>query len=202
MPGLTISLAALALALAGPAFAGPAVGGVSRVEGAATGEIDGASEALKDASTIFLDEIVSTKAAARLEITFEDTTQLTLGESATLTIDSFVYEGGETRRIAFAVTGAMRFVSSLRKADDIEISVTTPVATIGVRGTDFWAGPIDGAFGVLLLGGEVVVSNPAGEAVLDEPGEGVNIAGPGEAPGAVTQWPQQKVDRTLAAVAF
>jgi hypothetical protein len=195
--------AALAITvLATPAYGGPAVGGVSRVAGTATGEIDGTSERLKDRSTIFLDEIVATEPAARLEITFEDATGLTLGENAKVRIDRFVYAGGRTSRISIAVTGAMRFVTSLAKAEGAEIIVRTPVATIGVRGTDFWAGPIDGAFGVLLVEGEVLVSNPAGEALLDEPGEGVNIAGPDAAPGAVTQWPQQKVDRALAAVAF
>ena len=76
------------------------------------------------------------------------------------------------------------------------------MAEIGIRGTDFWTGPIDGQFGVLLLDGAVTVSNPAGVVVLDQPGEGTNIAGPDSAPGPVTQWPQQKVDRALAAVAF
>jgi hypothetical protein len=193
---------ALLAALAAPAEAGPAIGGVSRVAGGATGTIDGATEALENAATIFLDEIVATEPAARLEITFEDATQLTLGERAQVRIDRFVYDGGQTRRITIAATGALRFVSSLQKSSNAEISVRTPVATIGIRGTDFWAGPIDGAFGVLLVEGEVVVSNAAGEAVLDEPGEGVNIAGPGAAPGNVTQWPEDKVGRALAAVAF
>ena len=201
---LFVGSAALALlaALAAPAEAGPAIGGVSRVAGGATGTIDGATETLENAATIFLDEIVATEAAARLEITFEDATQLTLGERAQVRIDRFVYDGGQTRRMTIAATGALRFVSSLQKASGAEISVRTPVATIGIRGTDFWAGPIDGAFGVLLVEGEVVVSNAAGEAVLDEPGEGVNIAGPDAAPGNVTQWPQEKVGRALAAVAF
>ena len=192
----------LAATLPQHAAAGPEVGGVARVSGTATGEIDGATETLSGSSTIFLDEIVATAPAARLEIVFKDETQLTLGERAKLRIDRFVYDGARVTRLTLAATGALRFVSSLQKASGAAISVRTPVATIGVRGTDFWTGPIDGAFGVLLLDGEVLVSNAAGEAVLDAPGEGVNIAGPGAAPGAVTLWPQDKVERALAAVAF
>jgi hypothetical protein len=30
-----------------------------------------------------------------------------------------------------------------------KITVSTPVAALAVRGTDFWAGPIDGQYGVL-----------------------------------------------------
>jgi hypothetical protein len=204
MGRLQISSAVLATAMlfAEPALAGPAVGGVSRLSGEATGEIEGTRERLLGDSTIFLDEIVATEKAARLEIVFEDTTRLTLGERAKVRIDRFVFDGGRTSRLTIAATGALRFVSSLQKASGAEIVVRTPVATIGIRGTDFWAGPIDGQFGVLLIEGAVSVANPAGEAVLDAPGEGTNIAGPDSAPGPVTQWPQQKVDRALAAVAF
>ncbi len=83
------------------------------------------------------------------------------------------------------------------------VSLTTPVANVGIRGTDFFAGPIDNqALGVLLLEGSVSVSNAAGQRLLSRPGQGTNIAAPGAAPGPVTIWPQAKVDRALAAVAF
>lgn len=190
------------LLMAGPALAGPPVGGVSGLKGTATGEIDGATETLAGDSTIFLDEILATAPAARLEVTFEDATKLTMGERAKVRVDRFVYDGGRTSRLTIAATGALRFVSSLQKASGAQITVRTPTATIGVRGTDFWAGPIDGQFGVLLIEGAVSVANAAGEQVLDEAGEGTNIAGPDSAPGPVTQWPQEKVDRALAAVAF
>ncbi len=80
--------------------------------------------------------------------------------------------------------------------------MTTPFAVIGIRGTDFWSGPIDGAFGVLLLEGAVSVTNTAGTVSLTVPGQGTNLTGPDQAPGAVTIWPQDKADRALATVAF
>jgi hypothetical protein len=83
-----------------------------------------------------------------------------------------------------------------------DVTVTTPVATVGIRGTDFWGGPIDDQFGVLLIEGAVSVSNAAGEQVLDTPGEGTNIAAPGAAPGEITFWPQDKVTRAFATVTF
>ncbi len=151
---------------------------------------------------IEFEQIVSTEADARLELGFIDQTTLTLGENARLRIDRFVYAPQTTRTsIRLAAVGALRFVSGARSGGS-DVSVVTPVATIGIRGTDFWAGPIDGAYGVLLLDGAVDVANAAGSATLDEPGEGVNIAGPGAPPGTVTQWPQDKVSRALAAVAF
>jgi hypothetical protein len=56
-----------------------------------------------------------------------------------------------------------------------KITVATPVAALAVRGTEFWAGPIDGQYGVLLLHGKVDVSNRAGAVRLSSPGIGTDI---------------------------
>jgi len=178
------------------------IGSVSRVQGTASGEKDGATEKLELGTSVFMNEVLATGTAARLEVGFLDTTQLTLGERAKIRIDSFVYSGGQTRILKLAAVGALRFISARGRPSGSQVIVRTPVVAIGIRGTDFWTGPIDGQFGVLLLEGEVSVSNSAGAVVLDRPGEGTNIAGPDSAPGPVTQWPQQKVDRALSAVAF
>lgn len=179
-----------------------AVGSVARVQGTATGQTNEATEKLEVGASVFMEEVLATGTAARLEVGFLDTTKLTLGEKAKIRIDSFVYGGGQTRVLKVAAVGALRFISGRGKPRESQVIVRTPVVSIGIRGTDFWTGPIDGQFGVLLLEGAVSVSNSAGAVVLDQPGEGTNIAGPGSAPGPVTQWPQQKVDRALAAVAF
>jgi hypothetical protein len=102
------------------------------------------------------------------------------------------------------VVGAFRFLSGqVSKLATSDVSVTTSVATVGIRGTEFWAGPIDNqALGVFLIEGAVSVSNAAGEQILSRPGQGTNIATPSAAPGPVTFWPQDKVNRALAAVTF
>jgi hypothetical protein len=48
----------------------------------------------------------------------------------------------------------------------------------------------------------VRVSNAAGTQTLARPGQGTNIGVPGKAPGLVTLWPQAKIDRAMATVAF
>jgi len=58
---------------------------------------------------------------------------------------------------------------------DHKIAVSTPVADAGIRGTEFWAGPLE-KYGVLLLEGEVRVSNQAGSVVLAKSGQGTDIA--------------------------
>ena len=181
------------------------IGTISRIQGEATGTRGGATRTLGLNASVILNETVSTRATARLEVTFKDNTRLTLGENAKLTLDRYVFNPAARRgTIRFRLVGAFRFfsgqVSKLARSD---VSVTTPVATIGIRGTEFWGGPIDDqALGVFLIDGAVRVSNAAGVQILNRPGQGTNIARPGAAPGAITFWPQDKVNRAISTVTF
>jgi hypothetical protein len=189
----------------GHAAAQEAIGAVSRIQGDANGTRGGATRALGLNAPVFLNEVVSTGEGARLEVTFADDTRVTVGEKAKLTLDTFVFDpAAGNGTIKFGVTGALRFVSGkLTKLASSDVSVTTGVATLGIRGTEFWGGPIDDqALGVFLVTGVVSVSNVAGEQILSRPGQGTNIATPGSAPGPVTFWPQDKVDRAVATVTF
>ena len=188
-----------------PIAAQEAIGTVSRIQGAASAARGGATRPLGLNASVVLNETVSTGAAARLEITFNDRTRLTLGENANLTLDRYSFNPSARRgTIKLRAVGAFRFVSGqISKLARADVSVTTPVAVIGVRGTDFWAGPIDDqALGVFLTEGAVRVSNAAGARTLNRRGQGTNIARPGAAPGPVTIWPQDKVNRALATVTF
>jgi hypothetical protein len=189
----------------GHAAAQEAIGAVSRIQGEANGTRGGATRALGLNAPVFLNEIVSTGDGARLEVTFADDTRVTVGEKAKLTLDTFVFEpAAGNGAIKFGVTGALRFVSGkLTKLASSDVRVNTGVATLGIRGTEFWGGPIDDqALGVFLVTGVVSVSNAAGEQILSRPGQGTNIATPSSAPGPVTFWPQDKVDRAVATVTF
>jgi hypothetical protein len=181
------------------------IGSVTRIQGEAFWRAGSSLAMLSLGAPIFSNQKVGTGADARLELTFDDGTQLTLGEHADMTLDTFVYDPAQgTGKMALAVKGAFRFVSGqVSKQPNKEVAVTTPVATIGIRGTEFWGGPIDDqVLGVFLIDGAVTVTNTAGEQVLDTPGQGTNIATPDAAPGAVTIWPQAKVNRALATVTF
>lgn len=208
-----------AVTLLAPAVANAAavVGAVSRIVGPCTGVSEGETRTLADKMPIHIDEAVSTGAGARLEITFEDGTKFTLGEKAKVTIDTFVYRpSGNGNKLRFSAAGPFRFISGkLSKTAGATASVVTPVATIGIRGTNFWGGPIDGQFGVFLFEGAVAVATTTGETVLDTPGEGVNlIVTPplrGRPAGSTTQavrrssismWANAKINRALATVTF
>jgi len=189
----------------GQAAAQETIGAVSRIQGEASGTRGGAKRTLSLSASVFLNEVVSTGEAARLEVTFTDNTRLTLGEKAQLTFDRYVFNpAAGSGTIKFGVVGAFRFLSGqVSKLASSDVSVTTAVATLGIRGTEFWGGPIDDqALGVFLIEGAVSVSNAAGEQILSQPGQGTNIATPGAAPGPVTFWPQDKVNRAIATVTF
>jgi hypothetical protein len=79
--------------------------------------------------------------------------------------------------------------------------LNTPVATIGVRGTDFWGGPIDGALDVMVLSGAVEVMNDAGQVML-KPSQGTVVRDQVTAPSAPVIWGDAKVQRALSMVAF
>jgi hypothetical protein len=153
----------------------------------------------------FLNDVVSTGETARLEVTFTDNTRLTLGEKANLTLDTRVFDSAAgSGTIKFGLVGAFRFVSGqVSKLASADVRVTMPVAIVGIRGTEFWGGPIDDqVLGVFLIEGAVSVSNAAGQQILNLPGQGTNIAAPGAAPGPVTFWAPDKIGRGIATVTF
>jgi hypothetical protein len=181
------------------------IGSVTRVQGEATWMSGRTPEALVTGAPVFSNQKVSTGDAARLELTFLDGTQLTIGEHASMILDTFVYDPARgDGKLGMTVKGAFRFVSGkISKQPNKQVAVTTPVATIGIRGTEFWGGPIDGhVLAVYLIDGAVTVTNAKGERVLDAPGEGTDVTEPGALPTAVVIWPQDKIDRALATVTF
>jgi len=163
-------------------------------------EADGARRALNEGAELFAEETVETGNGARARLRFLDDSTLTMSENASVALDTFVFDAN-TNSIVTVSKGALRFVGNTFGRGRT-VSIRTPVATIGIRGTDFWAGPIEGAFGVVLLEGVVEVSNNGGTIVLDEPGEGTLIFGPDIAPGEPSAWPDERRARALATTNF
>jgi hypothetical protein len=146
-----------------------------------------------------------TGADARLQVTFRDNTVLTLGENAEVVIDRYVFnpDQGIGEAVLKAAGGAFRFATGqIKQLKQTKIEVSTPLANIGVRGTEFWGGPLDGKYGVLLLEGEVVVSTQAGSVTLSTSGQGTNIVSTSEPPSPPNPWPEDKVARAIATVAL
>lgn len=202
MPRALLLFAFVTWAAAFPATAQTAIGTAERVQGPVTGTVGGATSPLAAGDPLALGEVVAAGANARAALRFADGTALTIGENASVTLDAFVYDPDGASTFAANVTGAFRYISGkLGEGATREARVTTPQATIGVRGTDFWGGPIDGRYGIVVLEGSVTVTPPGGAPViLDAVGMGVDIdAGVAAAP---VIWAEARRQRAVAAVSF
>ena len=130
--------------------AGQTVGMVTKVENQA--QIGGAAAAV--GSPVHTNDTISTGAKGRLQVTFRDNTNLTLGENASVVVDRFVFDpdAGVGEATLNATKGAFRLatgrISDMSKKD---IKVETAFAALAVRGTDFWWGTTKGQNGVLLV---------------------------------------------------
>jgi hypothetical protein len=153
--------AALLVAAAGPAAAQmttqPAIGTAAVVIKDVTGELGGDRRRLVRQDEVHLDETIETAAASVSEIHFVDDSKLSVGPGSRITLDRFVFDPG-TGEGSFTINAALgifRFASGNMKKQAYRIS--TPLATIGVRGTKF----------VLSVGagGETAVSSEGGGAV-------------------------------------
>jgi hypothetical protein len=193
--------------LGGNAFAAASgeradVGVVERVQQRAEAVYAGQSRTLASTSSVFYQDLLRTGRGSRLKAMLADGSAITMGENAELAIDAFVYDPeGPTEITLNALKGALLFISDkLRGGDDRSVHVRTPVAILGVRGTEFWVGPIDGATGVLVITGEVVVGSDSGVVTLG-PGEGTMIKADGTLSPRKT-WGEAKVKRALDMVAI
>lgn len=112
----------------------------------------------------------------RVEITFVDDSTVKVTEHSKLVIDDFVYSGKpNTSKMALKfAAGTVRFATGQKGIiDKNNIDISTPTATIAVRGTDF-ATTVDdfGKSLVVLLPeedgtvGKIIVSNGAGTVTL------------------------------------
>jgi FecR protein len=112
------------------------IGNVATVTGSASVIRNDKTTPLKIKDDIYLNDVVQTAANSALGITFIDATTFNLKASTKITIDNYVYEdGGKNNTAIFDVAkGTAAFVAaSVAKTGDMKI--TTPTATLGIRGT-------------------------------------------------------------------
>lgn len=91
---------------------------------------------LRRGDEIYRDANVSTRAHGSVAMLFDDGTDMTLGPNTEVVIDEYVYApgGGGQAAISFG-KGVLRLVSGTMPKENVTID--TPVATVGIRGTTF-----------------------------------------------------------------
>jgi hypothetical protein len=112
------------------------IGNVATLTGSATVTRNNASTPLNLQDDIFLNDVLQTSANSTLGVTFNDATTFNLTANARIVVDNYIYEdGGKQNAALFDIAkGTVAFVAAaVAKTGDMKIS--TPTATLGIRGT-------------------------------------------------------------------
>ena len=203
-------------ALAGPAapgqYAQAAPGSAQQPIGtvdAADGEVfairaDGNRVSLEAGDAVFQGDVLETAGDGALNITFSDGTEFSLDENARMVLDELVYDPGtgEGSSAFTVVQGVFSFVSgAIARSGPDAMTVDTPVATIGIRGTKvaIRAGA-EGEDTVISLledeggqTGEITITNDAGTQILNVANQTVFVESAFIAPPPPTILPSEQI---------
>jgi hypothetical protein len=85
---------------------------------------------------IFPGDVLQTGANSGLGVTFDDETTLTLGTNTTVSVSDYVYQKANTRSSAVikVLRGTLAFIAG-QVARTGDMKITTPTASLGIRGT-------------------------------------------------------------------
>ncbi|MZR29185.1 FecR family protein [Sneathiella litorea] len=194
------------LASAGVSIAAnPEVGEVTRLQSNATIVRDGKTIPMEVGSIIMENDEINSEDMARIEITFMDGTTLLIGENARIEVDQYIYDPDNSigKAIIGALQGPFRFITGkISEMKNKQVEIKSSAATIGVRGTDFWGGPLQGTYGIYLFEGTIVIFNAEGGRIVSTPGTGVNLDGINKTPGEVTVWDAARAQAAVATITF
>ena len=178
--------------LLAPSIAFAGIGTVEHDEGRTWNERSNKTENVDVGYDVLMDDFFQTGEDGQIGIIFEDDTSVTVIENSELLIDDFVYDPASgAGELAFNVTvGSFRYVSGAVAANNAgAVKITTPSATITVRGTTLTGNVTPGgATTITLLRdadgglGFVNVANRAGSVNLTRPFHTVTIASINTAP--------------------
>src|ERR1700720_4766427 len=178
---LCISAAWLLTGLAGmPALAQTRVGEAAVVKNEVVRVIGSATRQINVGDGLLRDETVRTGLDSAARLVMADSTNLSLGPSATIKLDRTVFDDEHTYRdIAIRLTaGAFRFVTG--NSEKAAYRITTPLATIGVRGTILDILSQRGKTTVVLQEGASRVCATGGQCIeLTQPGDTAIITSTG-----------------------
>ncbi len=160
--------AALVGLLIGPVAAEPMkIGAAVAVVPAATAESEGTQETLQVGTSVHADDLVKTGAQGRTSLEFLDNARFEVGPNSSAKLDKFVFNPDQTaQEAALSLTkGVFRFVSGGRSQHG-SYTLSTPHATLGIRGTDLVVLVTDTETVVTVTEGEVEGCARQGTACL------------------------------------
>ena len=131
---------------------------------------------------IYLDDVVETGEAGKMQIMLMDRTTMTIGPNTSIVIDEFVYDPGVERTMAATVLkGTFKLASpSLFNTGKESREIKLPNAVVAIRGTEILGSISDDVQNVVLLDGAITVANDSFIQEIDRPNFGVSITETGE----------------------
>lgn len=180
------------------------IGSVTSVNGSATIERQGRIfDAGSDVKICKGDKFV-TDPLSVVQLTLRDGSLITIGKDSEFSfIEYKIYKNKPNLALFELAKGAFRAVTGFMTKKPHRYEVKTAVATIGIRGTDFWGGYglTENALDVVMLSGKgVYVTNNQGQTVeLDSDGLGTTVIA-NDAPKTPEKWEDEKVARAVVTI--
>ncbi len=190
-PGSVISFDAGSEVLGGTD--GSSIGSVDDVSGSVWAvRVDGTRVELNVGDPVYQGDTLESGADGSVSIILVDETTFSMGEEGLIVLDEMIYDPGtqEGSISLSALEGVFTFVSGqVAKTDPDAMTIDTPVATIGIRGTQVGLNLEDeGGMKVILMEeadgfvGEVVITNDGGVVILNTAFAGSTVGDFGSAP--------------------
>ncbi len=205
---LVISLNLVLFSAIGQAASSPEIAGyVTRIRGEIVAVANNNRRPLALGNPLYLGDRIVTGNTALLEARMQDGTVITLCPSAEFDILQVQGVGQNQEGSTFEmIKGMFRAVTAQTDSSQPRqpLQVKTPVAVIGVRGTDFWGGfnLLDAGPRILdvvmLKGTGVYVESEGRRVELQQAGQGTTVAGFDEMHPALSMAEQMALEKTAA----
>lgn len=182
-------LAALMVAMAslqiGASEAAERIGVAAAAQNEVAGIQGGTTRALAAGSQVFQAEMIRTGAQSMAQLLFLDETSLSIGPLSEVTLDRFVFDPatGAGDVVLSTARGAFRFITGSQSPSNYRLS--TPFASIGVRGTIVDCYATDAGIYCTAQEGTVVIVVNGVEYTLG-PGEALYVSADGSITGPFT----------------
>lgn len=169
-------------AQAAPMAVAAPIGQILDLEGQAVAvRADGSRVQLSKGDPVYEGDVVETGGGdSAIRMVFTDKTEFSLGTDARLALDQLIFNPDtQSGSAQFSVLkGVFIFASGqIAKSDNTDMTVSTPVATIGIRGTEVAGRVADGDSQFTIIDGSIEVTTRAGSVTLDGRGETTQVAG-------------------------
>jgi len=137
-------------------------------------------QAAKRADELVQDEALRTDDESSIRVEFVDGSELNVEADSELVLSDYVFDGAASKGVINLNDGLFHFTSNGKP--DQGVKLKTPVATIGVRGTEFLV-HVDGDDATIIdiMSGEVEARpDGTGKSIVCIGGQSILIAGPNE----------------------